>query len=401
MKTTIVCARVLVLVGASLLVAALADESLLPAASPLSAIPEEEQGGGKDKTTEGSPLLAKERMILVNFDGPTLPVNGDKDGYPNNYPFNGRDEGGKAVFSIEKTDAISGQSLRAQLTSGYLYLQFNPYNGLGKSKQFPGPRAFARDYAQKPTAWKFNTYNRMRFWIKVPTNTPGHYTNGKNNSNVGTYVKRVADPDWRSDEAGGNHYYHNINLPGLGEWTQVILNMHPDHRRGSGGGVDPGILAHPTNEDKYNYFDALTRFYIQYEPAPKSYPADFLLDEVEFYRELATENDTQAYTLTATYAAATNRLIVTWCRKMADDESKHEVRYAFSDIHASGWKAATPAPNGIIKPLGDGAYNNMVYDTTAIDLSKQAFVFIAIKPQNSDVFSQIVVPLTKKPLAAK
>ena len=71
--------------------------------------------------------------------------------------------------------------------------------------------------------------NRMRFWIKLPTSATQHRTDGRANLNVGTYVKRVQDPDSRSDETGGDHYYHMINVPALGRWTQVILNMHPDH----------------------------------------------------------------------------------------------------------------------------------------------------------------------------
>ncbi len=357
---------------------------------------------GKATGPEGksgvSPVYAKERLVLLSFDNPTPPQNGDGEGYPHNGSYNPqRKEGGKATCSIEDTDAIAGSSLRIQLTEGKLYLQFNPYNYTGKPSYPPGPRAFARQYAPNAADWKFNTYNRMRFWIKVPTNGSGHRTNGSHNVEFGTYVKRVTNPDRYSDEAGGTHYYHQLNLPALGEWTQVILNMHPDHRRGSGGNVDPGVLAHPTGEDQYNYFDSLTRFYLQYPyVAPKKYPASFLLDEMEFYQEPAQENDAQVYSLTATYRGIRNRLLVTWNRKIAEGNIKHEVRYAFADIHTIGWKAAKPAPLGLITPPADGGYNNMVYDTTQLPLAKRAAVYIAIKPQNSNRFSQIVVPLFRK-----
>jgi hypothetical protein len=38
----------------------------------------------------------------------------------------------------------------------------------------------------------------------------------------------------------------------------------------------------------------------------------------------------------------------------------------------------------------------MVYDTTELPLSGQSVVYIAIKPQNATLFSQVVVPLTLK-----
>src|SRR5438874_1289966 len=53
-----------------------------------------------------------DRMVFQNFDGATLPVNGDGDGFPNNHPGGPRGEGGKTEVSLEKTDAIFGQSLR-------------------------------------------------------------------------------------------------------------------------------------------------------------------------------------------------------------------------------------------------------------------------------------------------
>src|SRR5262249_48086999 len=151
-----------------------------------------------------------------------------------------------------------------------------------------------------------------------------------------------------------------------------------DHARGTGGGVDPGVLQHPTGEERYNYFDALTRFYIQYPyVAPKSYPAEFLLDEIEFYKEPRPENDAQVHSLTATYRPTDNRLVLTWNRKTAEGQIKHEVRYAFADIHAIGWKAAKPAPKGTITPPTDGGYNNMVYDTTMLPLGTRSVVYIA------------------------
>ena len=84
---------------------------------------------------------------------------------------------------------------------------------------------------------------------------------------------------------------------------------------------------------------------------------------------------------------------MTWERFKDDNTINHEVRYSFSDIHQIGWDAATPAPNGTITPPGWQGYNGMFYDTTALPLAGHSVVYIAIKPQNSNLFTQIAVRL--------
>ncbi len=189
-------------------------------------------------------------MTLQNFDGPTVPLDKAGDTYPSIYT----GEGSAGTVNINTADAVEGNSVQANVTTKGLYLQFNPYD--------TSTRGFARDYSAAPAAWQFNTYNRLSFWIKRPTTASPLITNGSHGTYVGTYLKQVANPDPYSDETGGGHAYHSINLPNNGQWTQVILNMHPDHYRGDSGGVDLGDQPHPTGESQYNYFDALTRFYI-------------------------------------------------------------------------------------------------------------------------------------------
>lgn len=337
-------------------------------------------------------LSGRAEMTLVDFD--SKPERGKVDtpagGYPSYYDGRqgSRGEGGIFTSRFEQRDSIKGRSLELHLTAGALYAQFNPY---GRN----GTRGFARDYCIRPRDWHFNTYNRLSFWIKLPATAVGHSTLGQANFNVGTYVKTVRDSNPRSDESGGNHYYHAVNIFAVGEWTQVILNMHPDHCRGESGNEDPGDLPHPTGENRFNYFDALTRFYIEENSPPASYPASYLLDEFKFYREQADENDQQVYSLTATYVAANNRLLVGW-RRHKRDTVPHEVRYDFEDIHRIGWESALAAPDGRIMPPGDGGYNGMIFDTTVLPLRGQSRVYVAIRPERATKFSQVVIPLRAK-----
>ncbi len=345
------------------------------------------------------------QMTLKSFDGPTVPVNNAGDEYPRYLygEYQGVLQGGIFESSINTNDAISGSSLQMDLTEGWLYAQFNAHNA-------DGTRGFAREYAADPEAWQFNTYNRMRFWMKVPVNSTPHQTDGRWNFNVGTYVKYVTEPNWYDDEAGGGHYYHHINLPAFGQWVQVVLNMHPNHQRGAQGYEDPGYLPHPTYHqvndkrdeyvyEDYNYFDALTRFYLaDFDEAEQELPRTYLLDEIEFYREPYEENDEQVYSITAAYEPSTNRLIVTWNRHKDENDIAHEVRYAFSNIHElkAGWDGALEVPDGkgLIAPPGWQGYNAMVFDADDLPLVGRDTVYIAIKPANSTLFSQIAVPIS-------
>src|SRR5262249_4108253 len=159
--------------------------------------------------------------------------------------------------------------------------------------------------------------------------------------------------------AGGGSFGHRFNVPVVGRWTQVIFNMHPDY--GTSGRAGIGNQPHPTNEPGVNYFDALTQFYVEARDVPSQFPADYLLDEIEFYRETRPENDEQVYSLTATHVPAESRIIVTWSRRHGEDTVAHEVRYAFTDIHRLGWPQATPAPAGMIQPPGRDDSTGMVY----------------------------------------
>ena len=232
------------------------------------------------------------RITFQDFNGTTVALNGDGDQYPNEGPYSPEyDSGGTGTVTIDSTDAVEGNSLRVHLTAGKLGLQFNPFNYNGTQGFPPEPRGFAREYKSDPSPWEFNTYNRMSFWIKLPTNHPSYNLDGNPNVEFGTYVKQVtyssADAyDWsHSDEFGGNHYYHLLNLPAVGAWIHVIIDMHPQHRRGDSGSADPGDMSYPTTAtyggydppSTYNYFDTLTRFYMDdYYTQPTSYPADIL-----------------------------------------------------------------------------------------------------------------------------
>src|SRR5690606_10963669 len=225
------------------------------------------------------------------------------------------------------------------------------------------------EYVSDPGAWKFNTFNRLRLWLWVPQTGEQEQLDGRTNFYLGTYVKRVTNANRSSDEDGGGHYYHPFNVL-RGVWTLCVFNSHPGHRRGQPGGEDSGNVPYPTSGDPantYNYFDALTRWYISGNREGSAVPRDYWLDEVAFCEEPLRENDEQVYSICASASVANDRLFLTWNRPKDENDVMHEVRYAFSDIHDLGWANATRAPNGVVDPPGWQGYNGMVYDTRNID----------------------------------
>ncbi len=303
--------------------------------------------------------------------------------------------------SIVSSQAKSGsKSLLNNLTSGSEVtndLEIHPNNGQWQRM---------RTYIQPGQTWQLNTYNRMRFWMKVPwqviytPNDPNSPTLA-GNMNIGTYVANSSDIPGYSAESGGYHFYHFYNIPYTGEWHQIIFDTHPTHRRGDSGGTEQGNQEYPTcvttpvDCNVFNYFDALTRFYVQITPLVQVFPAEFYFDGFELYEANPNDNIDQIYSLNGVYIPSTNRIYVGWSTPKTEPQQNYFVRYAFQSIYTlpGGWNDAIPAPSGtVLSPASP--YNIAQYDeTNQIDVAGQSSIFIAIKPQNSALFREIEIPV--------
>lgn len=252
----------------------------------------------------------------------------------------------------------------------------------------PGGWKYIKEVIDSGT-WKLNTFNRLRLWFRLPEGFQAS-TPGTTNLHFGTYVRGTTGSTLSAESGGGNHYYHYANVPPTGEIHQWIIDFHPHHRRGFqnpneewsiGGGHD---IEYPTNEPGYNYFDLMTRFYDELKPIGfqfPSYPVQMDWLGVEAYEEVRPESIEKIYSLNGTYqnSNSENTVHLGWARIKADDVTTHEVRYAFSDIHLLGWANAVPAPGGIITPPNGGAYNNMAYTNSTINMGSNSTLFLAIK----------------------
>ncbi len=275
----------------------------------------------------------------------------------------------------------------------YTYTEFLP----GWPDQWNFIRMMANNPSMNPSggtpAWQLNKVNRLRFWIKVPPglalSEPGHH-----NFEFGTFLKCATCGGGESDNL---HLYHYFDFGYTGEWQQVIVDTHPDHERGGAGDQEwPDMLYPVTNPPSpgYTYYDLMTRFYLDFPYSVLPYPSHIYIDGFELYQETNPENVDQVRSLTAVYVPSTNEVRVGWTHRKDEPNVNHEVRYSFSDIFATGWANATPAPGGILTPPCCGGYNNFAYSSTAINVTGHTTLYIAIKPQNSSLFRQIAIPLS-------
>jgi len=335
----------------------------------------------------GATHALAQSYVLDDFESGSIRIVQPNTSGPNKYLWNLYNGVGSGNTSITTAESYSGShSLRSTLTSGNWQFQFYSYTE-GQSG-FSNDWQFMRRFVTNPSSYQTGKVNRMRFWIKLP---PGlSASGGDHNFELGTYVRCSS---CSGAETGGGHFYHFYNFASTGEWEQVIVDTHPDHERGASGNSELPDQLHPSGEQNYTYFDLMTRFYLDFPYEDFRYPADFYMDGFELYVEPNPENVDQVRSLHAVYVPDTNEIRVGWTRKKNEDNVRHEVRYSFSDIHANGWNSATSAPNGVVSPPSSGGYNGMIYRTTGIDVSGRSQVYIAIKPQNSNLFRQIVVPV--------
>jgi hypothetical protein len=245
--------------------------------------------------------------------------------------------------------------------------------------------------------WIFNYFDRLSFWIKLQPNPDLSQLNtGSGNFYFGTYTRR-SDADKSDFETDNGHYYHYYDLPYMGTWHKVIVDWHPNHQRDISPTFDHGELKHPTQEPGFNYFDLLTRFYLQprAEVAEENVPVVIYYDDFRVYREPYRENVGEIYSLHGGYRASDNRIAIGFNRlKGTPSTDEVEVRYAFESIHKIGWENAALAPGGIFPFGGSGAQNCSSYNTTDIDVGSNPSIFFAIKPVGSDKgFRQIEVEL--------
>ena len=208
----------------------------------------------------------------------------------------------------------------ADSRQGYLDVAVNGYGTDGDFKI-----NFAYDYNRYHTLQASKGCNRMVLYMKIP--------NGDFTFHIGTYTK---DPNGHTTQLG-THYYHYFRLKGDNKkyWTKLLINEHPQHLVGEK--YDPGD--NPTIVRGWNYFDGMSRMYLEMKYSPWSNdsslfsPYKVSVDEILFYTESRKENTYSINSIAVTYFGD-GEFNIDW-RSFSQYEIHYEtfeVRYSTSPI---------------------------------------------------------------------
>jgi hypothetical protein len=242
--------------------------------------------------------------------------------------------------------------------------------------------------------YKFNHYNRLSFWTKTTNTTKMGLNATHKNFDFGTY-NRSKTTSRSQFEDNNHHYYHYYNLPHYGVWHKIVVDWHPSHQRGLSGNQEHGEKEFVTGEAGINYFDSMTRFYLDMNSqeflTESDLPKEIYYDHFLVYRDDKEIVD-ETYSMHGCYVANSNLIHVGWSRLKTGGQLEYLVRHAFESVHDIGWDNATPSPEGAIQHEG-GAYNTMYYETDQINVGSNSRIFIAVKPALSDHFREFEVRL--------
>jgi hypothetical protein len=337
--------------------------------------------------------VGAQTYVLDNFEAASLRIVQPSEPSVLKYLWNlGIGNGPTSLTTVDKHDGV--QSLLSHYTGGTNW-QFQFYTYTVSLPGWPDGWHYIRRFANNPSmnpsggspAWQTGKINRLRFWIKVPPSVQ-RAGGGDHNFEFGTFLARSGAE--ASGETDNHHHYHFFDIGYSGQWEQIIVDTHADHIRGAVGDAEQPDLLYPY-QDGNTYFDLMTRFYLDFYYITTA--GDYYIDGFELYQDQNPQNVDQVRNLQAVYIPNTNEVRVQWGRRKDQTTVLHEVRYAFTDIFSIGWANATPAPNGTITPPGSGGFNRMSWSATTINLSGRSTLYVAIKPQNSSLFSQISIPL--------
>jgi hypothetical protein len=233
--------------------------------------------------------------------------------------------------------------------------------------------------------------NRLSFWMRVSgTTVIKNRGSGRMTASVGTYTK-VPDAA-RANQ--GDHFYHFL-YPNWypNQWMLVTINRVPQHMVSQSGGIN--WPENPTrwtgrpnrNGVDWDYFDGLTRFYIEEE-----YP-DFSAwggREYEFadfqFATITGEPDTLVASVTATYTGSGYEL--SW-QGPKNKTQQYTVYTAPVSMHARGLGAGTKSTT-TVATTGDD-YGGVLWASPAMAQPREGMYF-AILPSGQANFTEIYLP---------
>jgi hypothetical protein len=140
-----------------------------------------------------------------------------------------------------------------------------------------------------------------------------------------------------------DHYYHWLTNIGMGGWTHLLIDAHPQ-RNNTGAPVDEngnpipyeyyraGGHDYPGNSEAY--FNQTVAFAIRLQLGDFSFPTPVYLDHFTFYKSNQPENDETISNIGVGYNPHTHEFDIGFCDKYRGNgcHATYEVRYSFRPI---------------------------------------------------------------------
>jgi hypothetical protein len=255
-----------------------------------------------------------------------------------------------------------------------LIMHFVPIPGYGP--RYPWPSGYARSWIRSGS-WDLN-YNRLRFRMRCNRTVPGN-TDGSEVLHVGTYVKPSTD----NPDNQGDHYYHFFN-PSFyaNKWVWLEVNRHPQHSLVGGFDGNNNLKDNPSSSRGINYFDGLTRFYID---TTSHWPLNGATCDFDDFTFAKDTGEPDWYISSLTYQYTGSQYKVTWNtpRRLA---ISYEIRYSTTSMKVSGFTSGTAAgtANSTQSDYGGATW-------TSAAMPEAPVMYVAIRPQGQTDFTEVEI----------
>ncbi|ETR71675.1 MAG: hypothetical protein OMM_02311 [Candidatus Magnetoglobus multicellularis str. Araruama] len=158
-----------------------------------------------------------------------------------------------------------------------------------------------------------------------------------------------------------DHYYHWLTNIGMGGWTHLVIDAHPQ-RNNTGAPLDEN--GNPLPYEYYRagghdypgnavaYFNRTVAFAIRFQLGDYSFPTSVYLDNFAFFKSHQPENDETISNMGVGYNPETHEFDIGFCDKYRGNgcHATYEVRYSFRPITNASYPKTKPctvvqAPN--------------------------------------------------------
>ena len=183
--------------------------------------------------------------------------------------------------------------------------------------------------------------DRLSLWIYLPK---GSHENSPFPIRTIQYYPYI-------DTSEADHYYHWLTNIGMGGWTHLVIDAHPQ-RNNTGTPLDENgnplpyeyyrVGGHDYPGNGVEYFNQTVAFALRLQLGDYNFPTPVYLDHFTFFKSTQPENDETISNLGIGYNPDTHEFDIGFCDKYRGNKchATYEVRYSFRPITNASYPKA-------------------------------------------------------------